>query len=103
MQGASLNISVQPPAEKSMRFSPKITVLELHRELRWLGRVLIPGIFDGEHKFTITPINSNKVLFTPSENFSGILVPLFNKMLNNTRQGFEAMNQALKIRAENLK
>ena len=30
-------------------------VAEPNRELRWLGRVLVPGIFDGEHAFVIEP------------------------------------------------
>ena len=36
------------------------------------------------------------------ERFRGILVPLMKKMLdNNTKDGFNQMNQALKIRCEN--
>ena len=39
--------------------------------------------------------------FVQREIFSGLLVPLFAKDLNTkTKQGFEAMNQALKQLAE---
>jgi hypothetical protein len=39
--------------------------------------------------------------FKQSEIFKGILVPFFKKMIeNNTKKGFEAMNQKLKELAE---
>ena len=39
--------------------------------------------------------------FVQREEFRGLLVPLFSRSLDtDTRRGFEAMNQALKERAE---
>jgi len=39
--------------------------------------------------------------FIHGENFNGILISLFRKMLhNNTRRGFEMMNESLKERCE---
>jgi len=34
------------------------------------------------------------------ERFSGLLVPLFSNMLNNTKSGFQMMNEKLKQEAE---
>lgn len=68
------------------------------KELRWLGRLWLPGIFDGEHIFEIEPVDADRVRFVQCEQFNGILVPFFN--LDGTRRGFEAMNRALKERAE---
>ena len=85
-----------------MTFTPTVTRVEPERAFRWLGRLLLPGIFDGEHIYEITPLEENRVRFVQRENFRGILVSLFWKNLDTqTRQGFEAMNAALKQRAEN--
>jgi hypothetical protein len=70
------------------------------RELKWLGHLLLPGLFDGEHKFHIED-HGETCRFHQSERFSGILLPLFGAaMFAATRRGFEAMNAALKVRAE---
>ena len=78
-----------------------IKILEPKNEFRWLGSLIFPGIFDGEHIFQLEQINDSKTKFIHRENFSGLLVPLFWKSLNtNTRKGFEEMNEALKERIE---
>src|ERR687898_2006844 len=70
-------------------------------ELRWLGHLFVPGLFDGEHSLSIQPLEENRVRFVQREAFKGLLVPLFARSLdNNTRRGFEEMNRALKERAE---
>jgi hypothetical protein len=75
-------------------------VAEPRRELRWLGRLFVPGIFDGEHIFRIEPLEHGRSRFVQAERFSGVLVPLLRKTLEQTRHGFEAMNEALRQRAE---
>ena len=46
-------------------------------------------------------MGSNYVRFVDQEIFNGLLVPLQAKDIEtNSRQGFEAMDKALKIRAE---
>ena len=97
--GARLEVTVQPPGGRAMTFKPTVLAAEPGRELRWLGRVLLPGLFDGEHGFRIERNNSGCRLHH-GETFSGILVPLFAKMLENTERGFIALNQALKQRVE---
>jgi len=100
-KAARLEVRIQPSGTKGMTFRPTVLVADAGRELRWLGRVLMPGILDGEHCFIIQPLADGKVLFQHQESFSGVLVPLFRGSLDrDTRRGFEAMNQALKARAE---
>src|SRR5690625_6694464 len=41
-QGARLQIVVQPSGGKAMRFKPLVLAAEKGRELRWLGRFLVP-------------------------------------------------------------
>jgi len=100
-KAARLEVRVQPSGTKGMTFRPTILVIDAGRELRWLGRVLLPGLFDGEHRFAIQPLADGKVLFQHSELFSGVLVPLFRDSLDrDTRRGFDDMNRALKACAE---
>lgn len=99
--GASLQVFIQPPGSAGMRFRPKVLVCEAGRELRWKGKLLMPGLFDGEHYFRLEPRGARQVVFHHGEVFSGLLVPLFRRALDGaTRKGFEAMNEALKREAE---
>lgn len=84
-----------------MTFTPRVLVFEAAREFKWLGHLFIPGLFDGEHRFELIDNGDGTTTLVHSEQFGGILVPLFKKMLDtDTRQGFEAMNKALKERVE---
>lgn len=99
-EGQLLNVFIQPPGSRGMHFRPTVLTVELNHELRWKGKLLLPGLFDGEHYFKMknTP---RGVVFRQGEVFSGALVPLFRSSLDGaTKQGFIAMNKALKERAE---
>ena len=97
--GTQLEVTLQPPGGSAMSFKPTVLVAEIGRELRWRGRVLVPGLFDGEHAFRLEPAPSG-CRFHHDETFSGLLVPLFGAMLAKTEQGFVAMNEAIKRRVE---
>jgi len=100
-QGARLKVRVQPPGGRGMTFRPTVLAADPDRELRWVGRLLLPGIFEGEHAFLITPLENGRVRLRQQETFRGLLVPLLRRLLDGqTRAGFEAMNRALKERAE---
>lgn len=99
-EGAKLEVRIEPPGGRAMTFKPTVLAIEPHRELRWLGRLLVPGVFDGEHILHIEPLAEARSRFTQAERFSGILVPLFGGTLDKTELGFEQMNVALKARAE---
>jgi hypothetical protein len=100
-KGARLEVKLQPGGARAMNFHPTVLSAEKGWEFRWLGHLLAPGVFDGEHSFVIEPIAGGKVRFRQSENFRGILVPLLKNSLDkDTRRGFEEMNLALKGRAE---
>jgi len=97
--GARLEVTVQPVNRKPMTFRPTVRVVEADRELRWLGRVLLPGIFDGEHAFIIEP-RVGGCRLRHEEGFSGLLVPAFSAMLADTATSFASLNSALKLRCE---
>ena len=84
-----------------MTFSPTVVTLNKNIEFKWLGHLLLKGLFDGEHKFVLTDNGNGSINFEQSENFKGILVRLLSKSLDkDTKNGFEQMNNQLKIRAE---
>ncbi len=99
--GGRLEVRIQPSGTNGMTFKPTILKAEPNRELRWLGHLLIPRLFDGEHMFIIETIETNHVRFIQREVFTGLLVPLLlPKLGKDTQRGFEEMNQALKVLAE---
>ena len=97
--GARLKFFIQPLGGKGMTFKPVVQKVEPERELRWLGRLYLPWLFDGEHALVIKTSNGN-VHFIQSEKFTGILVPFARDLLGGTARGFEEMNIALKKQAE---
>ena len=101
--GARLEVRIQPSGTRGMTFRPTVLRADPERELRWLGYLGVPGLFDGEHEFTIARLSGGHLLvrFVQRERFTGVLVPLLFKLLErDTRRGFEEMNRALKTRAE---
>jgi hypothetical protein len=99
--GQKLAVLLQPSGARGMEFKPVVLKVEPNKELRWLGRLILPGLFDGEHIFQIEPVGGGRVLFHQREIFSGVLVPLLkNSLETDTRRGFNEMNQKLKQLAE---
>ncbi len=82
-----------------MIFKPRILVADRDHELRWIGQFGFPGVVDGEHYFIIEETGSNSVKFIQGEEFTGFLVPVAGSSLD-VANGFDAMNKALKERAE---
>ena len=101
--GESLNVHIQPPGSSGMRFRPTVLAVEPKQEFRWKGKLVMPGLFDGEHFFILEPKFDTGLVFRQGEVFSGVLVPLFRRSLDGaTKQGFVAMNEALKREAERI-
>jgi hypothetical protein len=99
-QGARFSVLIAPPGKSGMRFQPTVLSVRPERELRWLGHLLVPGIFDGEHYFLLEPIAESATWLRQGEKFSGLLVGLLSGTLSVTEAGFETMNTALKQQAE---
>lgn len=99
--GNKIAVRIEPPEAAGMTIKPKNLAFETNKELRWIGHLLFPGLFDGEHKFELIDNKNGTTTFIQSEKFGGILVPLFKKMLDvNTTNGFNLMNSKLKELAE---
>ena len=93
--GERLRVRLQPPGGRSMGFRPRVTKVEPGSVLEWLGRLGLPWLFDGRHRFELTPTEDGTRL-SHGEMFTGLLVPFVRRSLDGpTRDGFEAMNVAL--------
>jgi hypothetical protein len=99
----TIKVGKQFQAEIStMKFKPTTKVFTPNKEFTWLGKLLIPGIFDGRHSFLFESNADGTTTVIQKEDFKGILVPFMKKKLNTEiKQKFEAMNEKLKELAEN--
>src|SRR3978361_1589127 len=65
--GSRLTIRIEPPGGWGMTFKPTVQAVEPDKLVRWLGRLLLPGIFDGEHSLRLEAINRDHTRFIQSE------------------------------------
>jgi hypothetical protein len=100
--GATLEVRIEPPNARPMTFKPTVLAVEPERELRWLGKFILPGLVDGEHSLRIEALPEGRSRFIQTETFSGVLVRPLRSMLGKTELGFEQMNAALKARVESV-
>jgi hypothetical protein len=99
--GRRLRLRMRPPGRRPATFRPEVLEAEPGRRLRWLGRLLVPGLFDGEHSFAIEPAAPGRVRLVQHEEFRGLLAPLLLRFLAGpTQAAFQQMNQALRDRAQ---
>ena len=99
--GERVTIRMQPQGGRAVTFRPTVLEAVPGKRLRWLGRLLLPGIFDGDHSFTIEPLGEGRVRMIQEELFRGVLTSLLARSLDRgTQPAFELMNRALKRRAE---
>ncbi|MFW5472668.1 SRPBCC family protein [Knoellia sp. CPCC 206450] len=101
--GGRLTVTITPARGSVMTFTPSVLAADPGRELRWLGRVLVPGLLDGEHAFTLEaltlPDGTVGTRLTQSERFAGVLVPFLGGAID-VGDDFAAMNDALRDRTE---
>lgn len=95
--GARLIARMHPSQGRPMTFRPRVVALDPGRSFAWQGRLLLPGLFDGRHSFTLTPEGAATRL-RHAEHFRGVLVP-FVPAARFTAD-FHALNVALKARVE---
>ena len=90
---------------RGMVFKPAVLAAIPGEELRWLGKLGLGGIVDGEHFFILTRNADGSTHLTHGERYSGVLVALAKPFLNKERNqaGYEAFNQVLKQRVESVR
>ena len=96
--GERIEVRLEPEDWNGIDMRPKVMACDAPRKLRWLGHLFMPGIFDGEHIFTIEEAGPDRVRLAQAERFSGLLVFLMRKKLTNEgglARSFAAMNEAV--------
>jgi len=101
--GERLQLRLELPKNlgSSYDFVPTIVAFEVERELAWLGSTGIRGVFDGLHRFVLTPTGLGTHLVN-EETFSGLLLPVMRGMLRGAQPGYAALTAEIKARAEAL-
>ncbi|HEY2533740.1 MAG TPA: SRPBCC domain-containing protein [Xanthobacteraceae bacterium] len=89
--GKKLNITVYLSSGSKWSFKPKLLVVEKERELRWTGRLIVNGLFDGEHYWVLTRNASGGTDILHGENFKGLLVRVIRP--EKMKVEFERMNR----------
>lgn len=97
-EGESLRVAMQPVGKAAQSFAPTVLEVVPRQRFVWRGRLVMPGLFDGKHVFSLQRLASGGTRFTQEESFSGVLVPFAG--FTPYHAGWERMNQALKARAE---
>lgn len=102
-EGDQLIVNIDNGASGKMTFKPTIKRMEVASELRWVGHLGFPGLFDGEHYFKLEQSETGGARLIHGETFSGVLTPLlFPLIKQDTTLGFEKMNAALKKMVESV-
>jgi len=100
-EGQQLKNTIYLEGQSPQVFKPNLTKVEEGKSFRWVGRLFVKGLFDGEHYFVLEPFGKSQTKLIHGENFSGVLSGVLLKMIGEkTKAGFEKMNMALKNLAE---
>lgn len=52
-QGGKINVTIQNDATSKMSFKALVLENQENKQFSWRGKLLVKGIFDGEHKFRL--------------------------------------------------
>jgi hypothetical protein len=89
--------TVRPGTRRVTTIKVKVLAAEPGAQLRWVSS--LPGIITGEHSFTLTPADGGTQL-VQTETYRGLLSHMSAKSISRAKASFEALNQAIKYRAE---
>jgi hypothetical protein len=98
--GSKLHVTLSPPESDEVRLRPSLVVCDAPRELRWLAKRWVPGLFDGEHFFRCVEAAAGRTRFVHGENIEGLLLKFSAEHVKQLARGFVYMNEALKRRVE---
>src|SRR6266496_539023 len=91
--------SAHPDTGRIMTAKVKVLTAEPSAELRWVSSVL--GMMRSERSFTLSPVRGGTRL-VQAGSYRGLFARFPAKTIGRIEGGFEAINQAIKQRAEDL-
>ena len=89
--------AVHPASGRLMTVKVKVLAADPATELRWAS--ILPGIISGEHSFTLAPADGGTGL-VQTETYRGLLSRMSASTITRTQASFQALNEAIKQRAE---
>jgi len=89
--GKKLTITLYSSSGIKMTFNPKLVVVDKDRELRWMGHLIVNGLFDGEHYWALSRNANCGTDIVHGENFNGLLVGIFKP--EKLKVEYERMNR----------
>jgi hypothetical protein len=89
--------STQPETGHTMTVKVKVLTAEPASELRWASSVL--GLMTSEHSFILSPTGSGTQL-VQTQTYRGMFTRFPPKTISRIQASFEAINQAIRQRAE---
>ncbi len=98
--GRRIEIRVRARAGGDVTCRPIIVRLREPREMDWVETWRWPGVYRSERRFRIETLPSGDVRFHHGERVDGMLAPLLGVRRAGTQSELDAMNRALKQRAE---
>lgn len=85
-EASRLEVELHPPGGRGITIRPTVKAVKPGCELRWLGHLGIPGLFDGEHAFRLEPIGDERTRLVHEETCRGLLAPVvLNRVGEQTR------------------
>ena len=98
---ARLAVRLQPWEGRLWRLRPRVVRLEGERDLCWRSWLLLPWLLDRRHCFHLQPDGPGRTRFVQRSEYRGLLARLVpSSRVEATERGLDAMNDALKERAE---
>jgi hypothetical protein len=91
--------STQPVTGHTMTVKVKVLTAEPATELRWVSSVL--GLMTSKRSFTLSPANGGTWLMQ-TQTYRGLFTRFPPKTVSRIQTSFDAINQAIKQRAEDL-
>ncbi|GAB3807801.1 SRPBCC family protein [Micromonospora zhanjiangensis] len=99
--GRRVTFHMHPPIGPPIRIRPRVLIVDPGHELRLRGS--LPGVFGGEHWFTLEPIDDGYgTHVTQGETYRGLIVPLLGRVIAASLISFQRHNAALKRRVETI-
>ncbi len=105
--GGTVTLRLEPPGGQTLTVQPVVLEADEPRELRWLWAKGFSGICDTEQCFTLVPKGENRTHVIHRITCTGLALSLPGfgaattaRLETNFREGLEAMNRALKSRAQ---
>lgn len=101
--GCALTMTLQRNGRGAMSTRSLLTHVREPRELRWRRQHAAPSLYTTEHRFRIESLPAGGVRFHQTEQINGLFASLLGGGSRRaTEESFDAMNHALKARAERL-